>query len=280
MNAKYHSAVFIDVDGTLVDREGRMPESAISVIAEAQQRGYMVVLTTGRMYASAVREAGRAKIRSDIPVISFNGAFCAPIDNRLDVIHYTPVSGPLYVELINLLSGSEQSDVTIFCYSLDSLFIDCENELLREYADRTGSNYKLLGSFLEISSSPKVLILTRFETPQKLRPIYEKIDGAFKGRLEYVNSFPNYLEVNSPGTTKGAAIKSVIKRYSFDVKSLYAIGDSFNDVEMFSAVGTSIAMGNADVEVKKRALFSTKRLEDDGIAYAFKNFIFKTSRQF
>lgn len=274
MIAKYHSAVFIDIDGTLVSRDGLMPVSAVESIADAQRKGFMVVLTTGRMYKSAVKEAARAGIDGSAPVISFNGAFAAPIGASGDVIHYEPVAGELFKELIRTLERFERKDITVFCYTPFELFVDCENDLLAEYAGRTGASYKLVKSFSELNESPKVLALAKFDEPWRLEPLYKSIDCAFRGRLEYVNSFPNYLEINSAGVSKGMAIEKVIARYGLAKSKTYAIGDSFNDVQMFRAVARSIAMGDSDEAVKKQAACVTRRLKEDGIYYAFKNYIF------
>ena len=45
-------------------------------------------------------------------------------------------------------------------------------------------------------------------------------------------------------------------------------GDGPNDMEIFDYVGLKIAMGNAVPELKEKADFVTKTVEEDGILYA------------
>ena len=52
-------------------------------------------------------------------------------------------------------------------------------------------------------------------------------------------------------------------------KRFHAFGDGENDIEMFHLVGTSVAMGNADDEVKKHASTVTLTVAEDGIADFF-----------
>ena len=52
-------------------------------------------------------------------------------------------------------------------------------------------------------------------------------------------------------------------------ENTYAFGDGENDIEMFHLVGTSVAMGNADDEVKKHASTVTLTVDEDGIADFF-----------
>lgn len=272
----YHSAVFIDLDGTLVERSGNIPESASAAIRKAQDKGYMIVLTTGRMYRSALKEARRVGIKEDSAIISYNGAFAAPVSDRSDIIYYDPINSATFKEIIDALTPFQKKDITIFCYYNDELYVDSENELLEEYVKRTGAVYRKISDFRELKESPKVLALTYFEKPEYLKPVYESIDGLFKGRLEYAFSFPNYLEMTKLGITKGRAVKEVILRYGIAADKTYAIGDSFNDCDMFRAVAVSIAMGNADERVKRAASRVTTDITCDGIHNAFERYILKT----
>ena len=54
MTAKWH--VFIDVDGTLVDYNNHLPESAVQAIREARANGHKVYAVTGRSKAEMYDE--------------------------------------------------------------------------------------------------------------------------------------------------------------------------------------------------------------------------------
>ncbi|MBR5636426.1 MAG: HAD family phosphatase, partial [Pseudobutyrivibrio sp.] len=43
--------IFIDVDGTLVDYENNLPDSAVSAIRKARENGHKVYICTGRSEA-------------------------------------------------------------------------------------------------------------------------------------------------------------------------------------------------------------------------------------
>lgn len=44
----HRKAVFVDVDGTLLDERGHIPSSAVEAIVQAQAGGHLVFLATGR----------------------------------------------------------------------------------------------------------------------------------------------------------------------------------------------------------------------------------------
>ena len=64
---------------------------------------------------------------------------------------------------------------------------------------------------------------------------------------------------------KGNAVAAVLRHYGFSKDEAIAFGDGHNDIEMLEAVGTGVAMGNAKDEVKAKADFVCKSVEEDGI---------------
>ena len=70
-------------------------------------------------------------------------------------------------------------------------------------------------------------------------------------------------------TRKGTACEYLCQKLNIPKENTYAFGDGENDIEMLHLVGTSIAMGNADDEVKKHASTVTLTVDEDGIADFF-----------
>jgi len=54
-----------------------------------------------------------------------------------------------------------------------------------------------------------------------------------------------------------------------------ACGDSSNDAAMLRHAGISVAMGNAEDEVKAESLMVTKTNKDHGVAYAIRELVLK-----
>ena len=66
---------------------------------------------------------------------------------------------------------------------------------------------------------------------------------------------------------KGTGIAKVLKYYGFDRSEALAFGDGNNDVEMFQAVGTGVAMENASEKLKAIATDHCGHVAEDGIYY-------------
>jgi hydroxymethylpyrimidine pyrophosphatase-like HAD family hydrolase len=62
-------------------------------------------------------------------------------------------------------------------------------------------------------------------------------------------------------------------RYGIAEAEIATIGDQPNDVLMFARSGLSIAMGNADAQVKRAARRVTDGNDDEGFAKAVERFV-------
>ena len=67
-------------------------------------------------------------------------------------------------------------------------------------------------------------------------------------------------------------VAATLERLGIDASEAIAFGDGENDLSMFAAVGTSVAMGNAQDTVKAAATYVTTAVDDDGIYNAAKHF--------
>ena len=67
---------------------------------------------------------------------------------------------------------------------------------------------------------------------------------------------------------------ATITVYNLSEERTFVIGDGMNDIPMFLDCKNSIAMGNANHELKEHADFITKSINEDGVSYALKKFVY------
>ncbi len=76
-----------------------------------------------------------------------------------------------------------------------------------------------------------------------------------------------FLTLLHKDADKSHGIQSVSEAVGFDLKKLTVFGDNFNDIGMFRLANTSIAVANAQKEVKECADIVLKHTNDeDGVA--------------
>ena len=99
--------------------------------------------------------------------------------------------------------------------------------------------------------------------------------GELKQRLEQnkeiavASSFPTNLEITDVKAQKGPVLKEYIESLGYTMDEVMALGDSLNDLSMIEMdFGATVAMANAEPEVKDAAKYITKSNTEFGVAYA------------
>lgn len=86
------------------------------------------------------------------------------------------------------------------------------------------------------------------------------------GRYEVVRMGRTELEITAAGVSKGTGAERLLMATGIDPRRSVAFGDGGNDLPLAAAVGTFVAMGNADDEVKAAATDVCPSVQEDGVA--------------
>jgi Cof subfamily protein (haloacid dehalogenase superfamily) len=89
---------------------------------------------------------------------------------------------------------------------------------------------------------------------------------------------PRLMCVLPPGADKGTALSLVLDRLGIQRQRSLAIGDNLNDLPMFGVAGTSVAVGNALEQVKRRASAVAPSDDEEGVAWALERFVLTGER--
>lgn len=90
-------------------------------------------------------------------------------------------------------------------------------------------------------------------------------------QLTFARNSPYSIDVTPTGLDKGAGIRHLLQLLQLTAPT-YAFGDGLNDLSMFSAVDTAIAMENGRAETKQAADYITLSNDQKGIPYALHHF--------
>lgn len=247
------SVIFFDIDGTLLDHDKKLPDSAKKAVFELKKQGHIVAIATGRapfMYADL-----RAELEIDT-YVSFNGQYVVV---NGEVVYGNPLDIPSLVELTAV--GLTNDHPIVFMDELDMKANVPTHEHIIESIDT-----------LKIGHFP-----THDPNYYKDRNIYQSLFFCAEGEEEqYQKMFPSFdfvrwhpvsVDVLPKGGSKANGIKHAMKAIGIAAEHQYAFGDGLNDLEMLSTITNSIAMGNAKEEVKAVSKYVTKDVDQDGIVY-------------
>lgn len=268
--------IALDMDGTTFNSRKEITNRTRRTIAEAVERGIQVFPATGRPKSYLPQE-----------IMSIPGVHYASTSNGASIIDMNKEE-PLYEDLIpaermpDIIRRIKDLPVIIelfykgACYCDRSTLPVIEQILQERPSVQNGQAPEIYedGIFDRLLQDPfpveKVhLIFSDLKIRKEIMDFYQK-----ENILDVTSAFAENLELTSKTATKSNALLRLAGILGISQEETMAIGDSFNDLDMLGAAGTSVAMGNAEPEIKETADYITKSNDEDGVAYAIEKYAF------
>lgn len=267
----------VNIDGTLLQSNGRLNKSTKEAIDYVHQKGVHVALVTSRNYHSAKKVAKALKINPMI--VAQQGAFVgASIEKPIMVKR---ISEELTVELVQMLEKTTCQILLIHeKYSLGNRVNLPENLLGKSVMYLNDQNIYAQNYVDDISEE----LIDQPMAPTKMDVIFsEKIDR--NDMLKLIKKiFPEVDVILHPGhkmtivpkgVSKWSGVLYLADHLEVRRTEIVSIGDGLDDMEMIAGSGLGVAMGNADEEVRKVAKWVTRSNDQDGVAYMLREFFRK-----
>ena len=261
----------LDLDGTVIGKDRRVTDPVRAAVAAAQARNVCVTLVTGRMFRTALPFAKQLGLRD--PLICYNGALVR--HPRTDaVLHHTPMPGSLAADAIALLHGA--GTCVIAC--IDERLGIVENGsqfagFVRRWGSPDGAHLFVASNLAEIARATPPTKLMFFGEPPLVERELAHLTAHFGTGLSVVRSDVTLGEVTAPGLSKGLALAILARHLGVAREHVMAIGDEDNDVPMLQWAGLGLAMGNAPNSVQRIANAVIPSVEEDGVAWAIREYI-------
>ncbi|MCM8767217.1 MAG: Cof-type HAD-IIB family hydrolase [Candidatus Omnitrophica bacterium] len=247
----------IDLDGTLLDNQGKINKEDKIALKLFSKKGGIVVLASGRM-TDCVSVYSKI-LEIDTPLIVYNGAMVRLTEKeKRKIIYHNPV--PLKYSKFIIDYCFENNFLLNFYYQ-DILYAT-NNPKLKEYAEiyskQTGAKYLFIENLkiMENKKPTKLILITDVENKDIKRTRdyqYKYFKKLFGKNLNIVKTNPEYLEFMNKGVNKGTALKVLADYYKIKREEIVAFGDGENDLEMLLYAGISVVPKNAKEKVKKFA---------------------------
>ena len=269
--------VFFDIDGTLWDWDGIIPDSTAKAVAELKANGHIPILCTGR---------SKGHVRDEkLLSLGFEGMIAAcgsHVEYNGEMIHEDYLDKSIVKKIIDVskecqapivLEGKVKHWISIKGFDKDP-FVDRMIEAMGEdavltddYSDDMEVN-KFAGDIIKITDYPRL----KSELEKDLFIIEHGNCQGFDDKEIDDNTIIGVFEGIKYGTSKAIGIKMICDKLGIDKSDTFGIGDSNNDIEMIRYVGTGIAMGNASNELKNEADYVTSDIHEDGVYNDLKHF--------
>lgn len=259
-----------DIDGTLMTSKQNISQETINYIQKLQNQGHLFFLATGRMYLSAQKIAD--SINSHIGVIASNGGIFSLNDK---IITHT-----FDIEALKIVyQESLKYQLPLFLFTSHTIYYSLflpdyfQNDTNQGRIDSgKKENYIKIHNLKELIShkdeyvSAIIIEEERLDDLDSLKKVLTK-----QKSLSISSSYFNNIEIIPRGISKATAIQEIQNFHQISKNQTIVFGDGCNDIEMFGVAKYSVAMKNAQNNVKKAAHYITDSNNDDGVYHFLRN---------
>lgn len=250
--------VVIDIDGTLVDYNGKVGNKSLALAKELKKHNVLCTLSSARSFHYTEQIANAMGI--DIPVITLDGALIK------DVNHKTIYKGTIKPSIIKkTIDLAEKNYGKITVCDENNLYVTPRNSVIKQYS-RLSAPIKEVSSYENIKNIIEILIYC--EDKASVRFIKEKLKFPHTtGVSVSVTKSPSYeyylLTIKKKGSDKLKSVKRLVKHLRMNRNNVAVIGDWHNDMPLFDYGAYNIAVQNAIPELKQKADYITKSTNNE-----------------
>lgn len=241
--------IFFDIDGTLVPlKEGIRPRT-VEALQKLRQNGIRLCIATGRTPMEMPKFDG---VTFDA-LLTYNGSYCFTPERDI-------FKNLIPKEDIVTLRRNAAALGRPLALATDSRLVANGTEPdLEEYFAIGGVKLVVADDFDEVAQGEVYQVLMggrEEEYPAILNDVTHAKIAAWWDRA---------VDIIPANGGKGIAVEKVLEFYGIDKADSMAFGDGNNDIEMFGAVGTGVAMANASDRLKAVAADTCRDVKEDGV---------------
>jgi Cof subfamily protein (haloacid dehalogenase superfamily) len=246
----------LDVDGTLLRRDGSVHPLDRSAIERLKASGVLVTIVTGRLY-SGTQHVARGVGLSSGPIACVDGSHIVDLSDDRGLYHAT-IAGKDAALLRELIG---RHGPTSFLFADDAIVHDAGGAPYVHYVRTWSTRVDVVDRVAEHPSwehERGLMAVVALGSEADIRTAVAEIEERL-GHAARVVSFPVArigmfaMMIRAAGSTKGTAIEWLARYHGFTTADVVVVGDWLNDVPMFEVAGRSFVMGQAPASVKATA---------------------------
>ena len=247
-------AIFLDLDGTLLDDNKNIGEKTSKYLREIKD-DIKIILASARPFCRIKPYLEELKLLDENNyTICFNGSLIT--NNQEKILFSSHITENVIIKMDDFILDN---NIEWTYYLYDTRILRKEINNISEFANKN-KIYKIVG----------------ISTTDRINKIRNNLPKCILDNLEITSSEPNRIEFVNKGMTKVKAIELLLNKLGVVKEDAIAVGDGDNDIEMLDYVGCGVAMKNSPDIVIERANFVTKHSNnEDGVYYMIEELLSK-----
>ena len=264
--------LFFDIDGTLENFEGEMPDGARRALRRLQEKGHRIVICTGRSLF---------QIYTWLLDMGFDGIICAAgayveCDAKAIYEHHMEkealMSARTLLEHLGASYGAQTKGGTVMTAdNRNRMMSGFVNVGLKEDMSAQMWGNIQLDEHLERRHDIEKLFFFEAKAPvDKIQEQLSQYCDVTAMSFQISNNCSG--EISSKGINKAFGMQKYLEHAGIAREDTIAFGDGINDIEMLKYANIGVAMGNAVRALKEQADYITSGVDEDGIERTLKVF--------
>ena len=265
-----YQMIVLDLDGTLTNRDKVITPRTKEALMEAQRRGKIVVLASGRPTAGVeplARELELEKYGSYI--LSFNGGMITNCATG-EIVFAAQIPVEANRKIVGL---AEEHRVDILTYEGEEILtnnVECPYALCESKINHLPlRQVENLADYLNFQV-PKFIML---DDGDYLATVEPQVKAAMGRDFSVYRSEEFFLEIMPKGIDKAQSLARLLERLGMKKEQMIACGDGYNDLTMVKYAGLGVAMENAVLPLKNAADYITASNNEDGVGLVVEKFM-------
>jgi Cof subfamily protein (haloacid dehalogenase superfamily) len=266
--------VVFDLDGTLLDDEGKIGEETRFLVKELKKFGVGFSFASGRLHSAILKYTEELDI--NLPVISLDGALIKNSKNNA-VLYEAFLSKSIVKKALKL---SDRYLVNSALCHVDAIYFTEQNSIIPKITDKFGALFKEVNSYdnyldktLEVFFAGDNRPAVNYLRDKLSFPFTFGCSSSFYRSHSQESIY--YLEIRKSGSTKGNALRRLLKYLNVLESETVIIGDWYNDISMFRTKTFKVAVNNAVAELKRNADYVTKKSNNEDATGELLNLLLK-----
>ncbi len=253
--------IAIDLDGTLLHDDMTISAYSREVIQKAIQKGYEIVVATGRMWDSARSKVALLRL-GNVPVICYTGAWIMWSETGEPILQ-DGLSADLASRV--MLAAKERGwEATAFWDN--HIYMERPNGSEAKYQKYRTQKPQYLGEAFYHPPMTVTRVVFADPSEEERGRIRAFLESRFGEEITVVYPGDDFVDVHKKGIDKASALSFLAERRGIRPEEIMAFGNTENDVPMLRYAGVSYAVANADGVAKEAAGHICASNEEDGVA--------------
>ncbi|MDD7961515.1 Cof-type HAD-IIB family hydrolase [Microbacterium thalli] len=257
--------IAVDMDGTLLDASGRIPDGLWRLLPRLRERGIAFAPASGRQLATLQQQFATAP--GELDYIAENGAYVMRDGVEVSSDAVAPEFAATVIDRVRRL---DRLDLGLVVCGKRSAYIERADDAFHAEADKYYAKLEIVEDLTVVDDQILKLAIFDFAIAEhSVAP--EMLD--LRRTHQVVVSGQHWVDIMNSGVNKGRALGRLQEAMGIGPEQTMAFGDYLNDLELLQQAHWSYAMAEAHPDVAAVARYRAPSHTEAGVLTVIEEFL-------